>query len=132
MENPDQAISTLQVLDAAGVQIAIDDFGTGFSSLAYLRDLPARNLKIDRSFLVGLSADTRDLAVVSAIIRLAHELAMTTTAEGVETPEQLTCLQELGCDFAQGFLFSRAVPAEDLDLEALGIAVHSRLPSGLR
>jgi diguanylate cyclase (GGDEF)-like protein len=119
MEQPDTTVGALLLLDAAGVQLAIDDFGTGFSSLAYLRDLPARSLKIDRSFVVGLPADTRDVAVVTAVIRLAHQLGMTTIAEGVETPAQLACLRELGCDYAQGFLLGRPVPAQDFDLDAL-------------
>ena len=113
MENPASAAATLSELDAAGVDIHIDDFGTGFASLLYVRDLPASNLKIDRSFVAGLPDDPRDVAVVATAIKLAHELGLTATGEGVETADQLSCLEELGCDFVQGYLLGRPVPAAD-------------------
>jgi len=112
MEQPRLALATLHELAEAAVRIGIDDFGTGHSSLAYVRDLPASLLKIDRSFVSGLPAHHKDAAVVSACIQLAHSLGMQTVAEGVETPEQLAHLRTLGCDFAQGYLLGRPAPAE--------------------
>ncbi len=111
MEHPDQAGAVLAELAAAGITIAIDDFGVGFSSLAYARNLPARILKIDRSFVGGLPDNPRDLAVVSSTVRLAHDLGMRTVGEGVETHAQLACLCELGCDSVQGYLLGRPIPA---------------------
>ena len=95
-----------------GVTIAIDDFGTGFSSLSYLAKLPVDRLKIDRSFVNNMTAGPEGLALVSAIINLAHALKMKVVAEGVETEEQLRLLRLLGCDEMQGYLFSRAVPTD--------------------
>jgi len=111
MEHPEQAGAVLTELAAAGITIAIDDFGVGFSSLAYARNLPARILKIDRSFVGGLPDNPRDLAVVSSTVRLAHDLGMRTVGEGVETHAQLACLRELGCDSVQGYLLGRPIPA---------------------
>ena len=97
-----------------GVYLSIDDFGTGYSSLSYLRQLPARQLKIDRSFVndLAMSADAR--AVVDAVVRLAHALGLKVVAEGVETSEQRDILIELGCDELQGFYFARPMPADTL------------------
>ncbi len=118
MEEPEVARAVLTELAAAGVQIAIDDFGIGFSSLAYVRDLPAAMLKIDRLFVSGLPDSSRDLAVVTATIELGHSLGMRTIAEGVETADQLELLRRLGSDFAQGYLLGRPRPAGDI--EAMG------------
>jgi EAL domain-containing protein (putative c-di-GMP-specific phosphodiesterase class I) len=118
MERPDHAAAVLGELGGAGVRIAIDDFGTGFSSLAYVRNLPANVLKIDRTFVSGLPGNPRDLAVVASTVRLAHELGMQTVGEGVETVEQLESLQRLGCDYAQGYLLGRPAPFEELDPDA--------------
>ena len=85
--------------------------------MAYVRDLPAALPKIDRSFVAGLPTEAKDVAVVGATIRLAHELGMHTFAEGVETEEQLLALQRLGADFAQGYLLGRPVPASEVTLE---------------
>ena len=93
-------------LRASGVSIAIDDFGTGFSSLAQLRILPVDVIKIDKAFIDGIGATGADESVVVAIIRLAEALGIQIVAEGVETPAQRTRLIELGCNLAQGFLFS--------------------------
>jgi diguanylate cyclase (GGDEF)-like protein len=114
MEHPRLALAALSQLDAADVRIAIDDFGTGFSSLAYVRDLPAAILKIDRMFVAGLPSNPKDVAVVGATVQLAHDLGMCTVAEGVETPEQLAYLRSLGSDFAQGYLLGRPMPADDV------------------
>jgi EAL domain-containing protein (putative c-di-GMP-specific phosphodiesterase class I) len=95
-----------------GVTIAIDDFGTGFSSLSYLAKLPVDTLKIDRSFVIDMTTGPEGLALVSTIINLAHSLNLKVVAEGVETEEQSSLLRLLSCDEMQGFLFSKAVPAE--------------------
>ncbi|POH69458.1 hypothetical protein C3B59_05575 [Cryobacterium zongtaii] len=106
--------ATVRELAAAGVGLSIDDFGTGYSSLAYLRYLPAKELKIDRSFVAGLTTNARDEVLVSAVIALAHALDMTCVAEGVETAEQLEHLRRLGCDQVQGYFLGRPVPASAL------------------
>jgi EAL domain-containing protein (putative c-di-GMP-specific phosphodiesterase class I) len=97
-----------------GVYLAIDDFGTGYSSLAYLRQLPARQLKIDRSFVSDLEWSPDALAVVDAVIRLAHALGLKVVAEGVENAGQREILRNLHCDELQGFLFARPMPAEEI------------------
>ena len=106
------SIASLQAIRALGVTIAIDDFGTGFSSLSYLAKLPVDTLKIDRSFVVEMTAGPEGLALVSTIINLAHSLKLKVVAEGVETEEQSRLLRLLSCDEMQGFLFSKPVPAE--------------------
>ena len=95
-----------------GVTTAIDDFGTGFSSLSYLAKLPVDSLKIDRSFVIDMTAGPQGLSLVSTIINLAHSLKLKVVAEGVETEEQLHALRLLNCDEIQGFLFSKPVPGE--------------------
>ena len=103
-----------------GVSIAIDDFGTGFSSLSYLAKLPVDTLKIDRSFVVDMTAAPEGLALVSTIINLAHSLKLKVVAEGVETEEQSRLLRLLGCDEMQGFLFSKPVPGAEFETRFLG------------
>jgi len=119
MEDTASSMRAFERLAAIGVQLAIDDFGTGYSSLSYLRKLPARQLKIDRSFVQDLeqSADAR--AIVEAVVRLAHALGLHVVAEGVETQRQLEVLVELGCDEFQGFLFARPMPAQSITLWAM-------------
>ncbi|MBI4496892.1 MAG: EAL domain-containing protein [Chloroflexi bacterium] len=102
----------LQGLREVGVRLALDDFGTGYSSLSYLRRLPVDTLKIDRSFVVGLDGDARNLAVVRAVTMVAHALAMDVTVEGIETAEQWALLAEVGCNRGQGFYFSRPLTSE--------------------
>lgn len=119
MENFDHSIATLQELRAMGITIAIDDFGTGFSSLSYLSKLPVDTLKIDRSFVIDMTAGPQRLALVSTIINLAHALNLKVVAEGVETDEQARLLRLLNCDEMQGFLFSKAVPREVLETQHL-------------
>jgi EAL domain-containing protein (putative c-di-GMP-specific phosphodiesterase class I) len=104
----------LDRLRGLGVKISIDDFGTGYSSLSYLKRLPADAIKIDKSFIKGLGYDVEDTAVVRMIIELAHTLRMVVIAEGVETEEQVTLLEEMGCDMAQGFHFSKPLPPEEI------------------
>jgi diguanylate cyclase len=122
MENTQATMRSFAQLARAGVSLAIDDFGTGHSSLAYLRTLPAQQLKIDRSFIgdLGLSGDA--MAVVDAVIRLAHALGLRVVAEGVESERQCEILGALGCDEYQGFLFARPMDAERLALWSAGEA----------
>jgi EAL domain-containing protein (putative c-di-GMP-specific phosphodiesterase class I) len=107
------------------VTLSIDDFGTGYSSLAYLKKFPLDELKIDRTFVADLPGRPTDTALVRTVIELGHSLGMSVTAEGVETPEQLACLTQLGCDRYQGFLFGRPVPADEL-VELLARALPAR------
>jgi diguanylate cyclase (GGDEF)-like protein len=103
-------VPRLNKLRDLGVRLAIDDFGTGYSSLAYLRDLPVDIVKMDRTFVQKLGQDRRDDALVSAVIRVAHDLGLSTIAEGVETELQLESLKQLGCDRAQGYLLGVPAP----------------------
>jgi EAL domain-containing protein (putative c-di-GMP-specific phosphodiesterase class I) len=104
----------LRQLERIGVCLAIDDFGTGYSSLATLRRLPIRQVKIDRTFVDGIPADSDNDTIVQSTIQLAHTLGATVVAEGVETIAQFDRLAELGCDTAQGYLIGRPAQAEDL------------------
>jgi diguanylate cyclase (GGDEF)-like protein/PAS domain S-box-containing protein len=113
------SISSLQAIRAMGITIAIDDFGTGFSSLSYLAKLPVDTLKIDRSFVIDMTAGPEGLALVSTIISLAHSLNLKVVAEGVETEEQSRLLRLLSCDEIQGFLFSKPVPRDIFEAKFL-------------
>jgi diguanylate cyclase (GGDEF)-like protein len=106
MGDPVHAIDRLRELRRRGFRIAIDDFGTGYSSMSYLRDLPASALKVDRSFVARLELGGTDRTIVEAIIGLAHAVGLVAVAEGVETAEQLAILRSMGCDRAQGFLWT--------------------------
>ena len=101
-------------LKALGVRISLDDFGTGYSSLSYIKGLPADILKIDKSFTRGLGIDVEDTAITQTIVDLTHILGMEVVAEGVEVEEQETLLKEMGCDFAQGYYFSKPLPPEEV------------------
>jgi diguanylate cyclase (GGDEF)-like protein/PAS domain S-box-containing protein len=111
LEDSESSTRALNRLKALGVRIGVDDFGTGFSSLTYLKRFPVDVLKIDRSFVAGLCRDHQDRAIVASVVDLAHAFGLTTTAEGVETDEQLALLRALGCEQGQGFLWSRPLPA---------------------
>ena len=113
MKDPDEAIKKLNELKQMGVTIAIDDFGTGYSSLNYLKRFPIDTLKIDQSFVREISTDPEGAAIVTAIITLAHALKLNVIAEGVETEEQFKFLRSLGCDEVQGFLFGKAISANE-------------------
>ena len=127
MDDPEGTMAMFQRLSAVRVNLSIDDFGTGYSSLAYLRKLPARELKIDRSFVLDLEASGDARAVVDAVIRLAHALSPKVVAEGVETEGQSKILSELGCDQLQGYLFARPMSAAALSLWAMQEAGASEL-----
>jgi EAL domain-containing protein (putative c-di-GMP-specific phosphodiesterase class I) len=111
MRQAESAASILQTLRDRGVQVAVDDFGTGYSSLSYLRKFPIDSLKIDQSFVSQITANGDDSSIVTAVISMARSLNLRVVAEGVETIEQLAFLQLHQCDEAQGFFFSRPVPA---------------------
>lgn len=113
MDDPAGAVQTMQQLKGCGLQLSLDDFGTGYSSLNYLRHFPVDCLKIDASFIRDVDHDPSAAAVVTSIIDIAQNLGLTTIAEGVETPAQLTFLRRCQCDALQGYLFSRPLPAAD-------------------
>lgn len=106
---------TLQALQAQSMTVSIDDFGTGYSSLSYLRRLPINNLKIDKSFVKSLETSPSDRDIISAIMGIARGMGFSVTAEGIETPGHLACLQDLGCDFGQGNLFAEPLDAGRLE-----------------
>ncbi|SDK61867.1 putative bifunctional diguanylate cyclase/phosphodiesterase [Billgrantia gudaonensis] len=108
------ARQALARLRSFGIGVSIDDFGTGFASFEYLRHLPITGLKIDRAFVDGLGDDERSRKLMACLIDVGHALGLEVTAEGVETQEQHGILRELGCDLAQGFLYTKALPAEQL------------------
>jgi diguanylate cyclase (GGDEF)-like protein/PAS domain S-box-containing protein len=112
MDDLDAAIAMLRQLQSMGIQLGIDDFGTGYSALSYLYRLPIDTLKIDRSFVSRMGPHGEDSEIVGTIISLAHNLNLDVIAEGVETAKQLTQLQALGCEYGQGYYFSRPVHAE--------------------
>ena len=117
MADPARARTAITRLLDAGVALVVDDYGTGFSSLGYLRDLrDIRGLKLDRSFVTHLDVDPRARAIVESTINLAHDLGMHVVAEGVQTEPVRDRLTELGCELAQGYLFSPPLPAGELDL----------------
>lgn len=117
MESSGEPLRTLRALAGLGPAVAIDDFGTGYSNLAYLRHLPARVLKLAGSFVEGLAEGSEqvDGAIVSGLVTLAHALDLSVTAEGVETRDQAGRLREIGCEYGQGWLYSRPVPPEDIE-----------------
>jgi EAL domain-containing protein (putative c-di-GMP-specific phosphodiesterase class I) len=115
MQRAERAITTLCELNRLGVQVSIDDFGTGYSSLAYLKRFSVQTLKIDQSFVRGITTEESDAAIVSAIIAMAKRLKLKVVAEGVETEEQLAFLTQMHCDEYQGYYFSKPVPAAQFE-----------------
>jgi EAL domain-containing protein (putative c-di-GMP-specific phosphodiesterase class I) len=116
IESLEKSTRKLVELSSFGVRLSLDDFGTGFSSLTYLRNLPVRTLKIDKSFIDRIEEDRVQEGFIRSIIDMAHVLSLNVVAEGVETELQLAKLAEFGCDYVQGYIFSRPVSRE----EALG------------
>jgi diguanylate cyclase (GGDEF)-like protein len=129
MSDPERALPVLRRLHALGVVLAVDDFGTGYSSLAYLRQLPVDEVKIDKSFVLGMGSDLGDLAVVRSIVELGHSLGLTVVAEGVEEDAARDQLIEMGCHVAQGYLISRPLSEDRLDawLRARTVSVTTGL-----
>jgi diguanylate cyclase (GGDEF)-like protein len=124
----DLTIAILESLREIGVKISLDDFGTGYSSLAALKYLPIDRLKIDRSFIQELRANTVDAGIVRTIVNLGHELNLDVVAEGVETVEQFEFLRSINCDIVQGFLFSRPLPAIEVEpIVSQGSCWHQNL-----
>jgi EAL domain-containing protein (putative c-di-GMP-specific phosphodiesterase class I) len=128
MEDVESTSAALTELKSLGVSLTVDDFGTGYSSLAYLKRFPVDELKIDRDFVAGLLTDQEDLAIVTAIINLAHTLGVVAVAEGVENGGQAQRLLELGCDLGQGYHFGRPLPCEDLTSRLVAPATARAAP----
>ena len=120
MADRERAQGILEGLRARGIRVAVDDYGTGYSSLAYLRELPIDDLKLDKSFLTDLMGDTRALAIVQSTIMLAHSLGLRLVAEGVEDEATSRELAAAGCDVLQGWLYAKALPAHELELWLTG------------
>ncbi len=112
MTYPSVAVDVLTQLREMGVRLSVDDYGTGYSSMAYLKNLPVNELKIDREFVAGLIGEHHDAVIVRSAIALSHDLGLSIVAEGVEDPATLAALEELGVDVAQGFHLGRPM-AED-------------------
>ena len=128
MRNVERTVTRLKELAEMGIHTSIDDFGTGYSSLNYLKRLPIEKLKIDQSFIKDIVSDPDDRAIIRAVTAMAHQMRMNVIAEGVETEEQLAFLKDIHCDEAQGYLFRRPIPAEQL---ADFITTRSSRPSNI-
>jgi EAL domain-containing protein (putative c-di-GMP-specific phosphodiesterase class I) len=115
IEKPELTINTLEKLKALGIGLSLDDFGTGYSSLSYIQRFPVDSLKIDRSFINRIDADTDSLEIVRVIALLGLTLGMDVVAEGIETPVQLELLQQLQCEQGQGYLFAKPLPATEAE-----------------
>ncbi|NCF17332.1 MAG: EAL domain-containing protein [Haliea sp.] len=115
VDNQDTMLGQLARLREMGTRISIDDFGTGFSSLAYFRDLPVDEIKIDKSFVMHMLKSEKDLAIVKAVINLAHNFSLKVVAEGVEDQHIASALSELGCDVLQGYFFDKPLPVEQFN-----------------
>ncbi len=129
MADPRRMLATVAALDRLGVRISLDDFGTGFSSLQHLRRLPLSEIKIDRSFVLGMSTDSEDAAIVTSIVQLARALGLRVVAEGVEDETTWRMLAGIGCDVAQGWFYARPMPA---DVLPAWLARHRPLPAAGR
>jgi len=110
MEQVETTAATIARLGELGVELYIDDFGTGYSSLSYLTRFPLKLLKVDRSFVMQSPPGSRSAVIANTVVTLAHNLGLAALAEGIETEQQLRQLRDIGCDFGQGFLFSKALP----------------------
>lgn len=109
MDNAESAITVLYQLQELGIQLSVDDFGTGYSSLSYLHRFPINTLKVDKSFVTNMGVNGENCEIVRAVVTLAHSLGLDVVAEGIETEQQLTQLKNLGCEYGQGYLFSKPV-----------------------
>ena len=129
MDQGVDARSAIDRLSAAGIRLSIDDFGTGYSSLSRLRELPVGEIKLDRSFIVGVQYDGPAAAIVRALVQLAHSLSLKLVAEGVETSEQASILRTLGCDELQGFFFSPGVRGAEFERLVAQLGTGARTPT---
>jgi diguanylate cyclase (GGDEF)-like protein len=130
MADHDLALTVLKALDSMGVSLSIDDFGTGYSSMSYLKTLPVKELKIDRSFVMGMADDPDNVVIVRSAVDLGHNLGMTVVAEGVQDRITRSELTDMGCDLVQGYQICRPIPAAELELwiEAYRLANSSAPP----
>jgi EAL domain-containing protein (putative c-di-GMP-specific phosphodiesterase class I) len=124
-------MNAIEHLIDLGAMFSVDDFGTGYSSLVYLKRFPVSVLKVDRSFVAGLGVNDDDTAIVSGIVQLAHNLGLHTIAEGVETTDQRDRLAEMGCEFAQGYLFARPLDWDALEEHLSSNGSHGEAPQGV-
>ena len=136
MADGDSGFRALRDLSATGIRVAIDDFGTGYSSLEQLRRMPVDIVKVDRSFVSGMSEDSTDHALVAAVVGMGRALKLAVVAEGIETPSQAEALRELGCHIGQGFLFAKPLSAEAMNellaSETPALGVQLGAPEGCR
>src|SRR5437870_11079714 len=114
MADPAHALAIMSMIQSMGVRLSIDDFGTGYSSLTHLRQLPIDEIKVDKSFVTGMTTSDADAAIVRTVIDLAHNLGKQVCAEGVEDEATMTMLRDIGCDLAQGYFISKPLNAPDL------------------
>jgi diguanylate cyclase (GGDEF)-like protein/PAS domain S-box-containing protein len=121
MSNIDEGRAWLNAIRQIGCRIYLDDFGTGYSSLSYLKGFPVDTLKVDKSFVRDMRHDSNDRTLVQAIVAMAHSLSMNVVAEGVENPEQLDMLRQMGCRYAQGYYFAKPLPIEEFDRQVTRI-----------
>ena len=119
MDRSESAIALTKAVRSRQIQISVDDFSTGYSSLVYLHRFSVDNLKIDRSFVNQIQSGNRKYHVVDTIVALSQQLGLSVIAEGIETTQQLEWLQQLGCEFGQGYLFSKPLPAAEIDRTVL-------------
>ena len=132
----EDSVKALEIIHEMGIQIALDDFGTGYSSLTYLQRLPIDIIKLDKSFVWSIGSDDNKFFIVQTVIDLAHNLGMKVVAEGVETLEQLEFLKKSGCDYAQGYYFSKPIEADAvyrmLNLAAIQTATNESISDTMK
>ena len=122
IDSVDEALSIINEIKAMGIQIAIDDFGTGYSSLSYLNKFPANLLKVDKSFIDKMNTSDSSRQYVAAIISIGHIMGFDVISEGVEEPDQLETLRDIGCDFIQGYIWGKPLSMEDAEKVAVSAA----------